>query len=306
MRRDKLVFIGVSSAGSAIMRIFPRWAQLLGLDCDIVGWDLPLRAPAQRYRNALDEIQSDPAIRGALITAHKIDMLAACGQSFAALDEDARLCDEVSCIVKRGGKLLAYAKDPGASAQALAHFVPAGHWRAGDRDALCLGAGGAAIAISIALARARPADAYPRRMLFTDVLPERLAAIERIHRRLDTPIEFVYQLSRCAADNDALLRELGPASLVINATGLGKDLPGSPLSASAQFPRGGLVWELNYRGERDFMRQAQAQATARSLTIEDGWTYFLRGWSDVIAEIFGLDIDAATFGQMRAAANLAK
>ena len=51
---------------------------------------------------------------------------------------------------------------------------------------------------------------------------------------------------------------------------------------------------------------AQAQAAARSLTIEDGWTYFLRGWSDVIAEIFGLDIDAATFGQMRAAANLAK
>ncbi len=298
LSRAKLIFIGVSTGASTIMRLFPRWADQLGLDCDIIGWDLPLRAPVASYRSALETIIADPAIRGALVTTHKIDLLAATRERFDSLDETARLCDEVSCIVKRDGKLLAFAKDPQASARALRDFLPPRHWTGGNRDVLCLGAGGAAIAISVALARANPESGFPRRMLLCDVLPERLAAIKRIHSRLNTPIQFAYHLSRSARDNDALLHEIPPGSLVINATGMGKDTPGSPLTAEAQFPRHGFVWELNYRGDREFMHQALAQASARRLHIEDGWNYFLRGWCEAIAETFAIPLNAETFRQL--------
>lgn len=283
------------------MRIFPKWSELLGLNCAIVGVDLPLRAPASRYRSVLREIIADPGAKGALITAHKIDFLRACRGKIDALDAYARICDEVSCVIKREGSLLGYAKDPISSAQALAQFVPRGHWQAGARDALCLGAGGAAVAISVCLARAATSD-QPRRFVLTDIAPERLESIRNVHKRLDTAMQFEYYLCTSAADNDRLLRVLPPGSLVINATGLGKDRPGSPLSPEAQFPQDGLVWELNYRGARDFMRQATEQAAERNLRIEDGWRYFLHGWTEVIAEVFNLELDSKTFAQLCAAA----
>jgi len=118
LAESKLYFIGVSTGGSSIMRIFPEWSQRLGLNCAIVGIDLPLRAPADRYRRVLNDIITDPAAKGALITAHKIDFLRACRDKIDALDPYARICDEVSCVIKREGKLLGFAKDPISSAQA--------------------------------------------------------------------------------------------------------------------------------------------------------------------------------------------
>ncbi len=297
--KSKLHFIGVSTGGSSIMKIFPKWSEILGLNCEIVGVDLPLRAPGERYRQVMQAIMADPTVKGALITAHKIDMLAACREQIDELDEYARICDEVSCIIKREDVLLGFAKDAISSGQALAHFVARGHWRAGARDVLCLGAGGAAVAISVSMALDEP---KPGRFILTDIAPERLASIRRVHQRLDTPLQFEYHLSRSAADNDRLLRQLPPGSLVINATGLGKDRPGSPLSPEAPFPQDGMVWELNYRGARDFMWQAAAQAEALNLTIEDGWRYFLHGWTEVIAEVFDLELDSETFDQLCAAA----
>ena len=76
----------------------------------------------------------------------------------------------------------------------------------------------------------------------------------------------------------------------MNATGLGKDAPGSPLTAAARFPERAIVWDLNYRGDLVLLDQARAQAHERMLQIEDGWTYFLHGWTQVIAEVFHIDI----------------
>ena len=78
LSKAKLHFIGVSTGGSSIMRIFPVWSDILGLNCEIVGVDLPLRAPAERYRCVLRDVIADASVKGALITAHKIDLLAAC------------------------------------------------------------------------------------------------------------------------------------------------------------------------------------------------------------------------------------
>jgi shikimate 5-dehydrogenase len=78
--------------------------------------------------------------------------------------------------------------------------------------------------------------------------------------------------------------------LVINATGLGKDRPGSPITDEGRFPRRAVVWELNYRGALDFLQQARRTAVERALTVHDGWEYFIHGWSCVIADVFHVDI----------------
>jgi len=42
-------------------------------------------------------------------------------------------------------------------------------------------------------------------------------------------------------------------SIVINATGMGKDTTDSPIINEGLFPKHGIAWEFNYRGELDFM-----------------------------------------------------
>jgi shikimate dehydrogenase len=76
----------------------------------------------------------------------------------------------------------------------------------------------------------------------------------------------------------------------MNATGLGKDRPGSPITDDARFPRGGLAWDFNYRGDLRFLVQARAQLKERNLAVEDGWIYFIHGWAQVIAEVFHIEI----------------
>ena len=95
---------------------------------------------------------------------------------------------------------------------------------------------------------------------------------------------------KTAQDNDEILASMATGSVVINATGLGKDSPGSPLSNAANFPKNAIIWELNYRGDLIFLDQAKAAKAAQGLQIEDGWTYFIHGWTQVIAEVFSIEI----------------
>ena len=92
------------------------------------------------------------------------------------------------------------------------------------------------------------------------------------------------------------------SALVINATGLGKDAPGSPLTFDGPFPRDGVVWELNYRGDLVFLDQARAQQAEKAVQIEDGWTYFIHGWTQVIATATGAN-DGDRDGVRRCAAS---
>ena len=67
-------FIGVTTAQSAIMRVFPAWARRLDLgEVVMSGHDLPLHAEPQRYRDVVAAIKSSPAELGGLVTTHKID-----------------------------------------------------------------------------------------------------------------------------------------------------------------------------------------------------------------------------------------
>ena len=62
---------------------------------------------------------------------------------------------------------------------------------------------------------------------------------------------------------EAIMAKLPSQSLIVNATGMGKDLPGSPIPDSSNFPDHAIVWELNYRGSLEFYRHAQDQQKRR-------------------------------------------
>lgn len=289
-------FVGVTTGQSSIMRIFPRWMDILGIDCAIAGIDAPLNAPSETYREIIAHIKGDPLVVGGLVTAHKISLLNAARDLFDELDDLAALAGEVSGIGKRGDKLIGFARDPISSRLALDAFVPPDHFAQTGSDVLCFGSGGAAVAIGIALAHGSD---HPRRMILTDIDSERLDHARAIHEQLNTGIDFEYILNSDPAVNAALMRDLPPGSLVINGTGMGKDLPGSPLPDGAPFPDGGLAWELNYRGELTFLKQAQS---ARLGAVEDGWTYFVHGWTQVVAGVFDLQLTPDLFRRMDDAA----
>jgi len=290
-------FIGVTTAQSSIMRIFPQWMDILGLDAQIAGYDAPLHAAPEVYRAIVGHIKSDPLARGGLVTTHKIDLLNAACDLFDELDSYAQLCDEVSAIGKRGAGLFGAAVDVLSSRLTWQTFVPAGHWDKTGGHVLCLGAGGASVAISLCAA-AMPDRDRPERFIVVDVNETRLAHIRAIHAKIETAMAFEYVLNSDSAQNDVLMAGLPPGSMVINATGMGKDRPGSPITDAAEFPQNGLVWELNYRGELNFLRQAEHQASSCNLTIEDGWVYFLHGWTQVIAQVFQLNLTPELFAQL--------
>lgn len=303
--RPTIYFIGVTTGSSSIMRVFPRWASVLGLDAEIRGFDAPLRAPAEVYRQIVEHIRQDPLALGALVTSHKIDLLAACRDMFDTLDPHALVTGEVSCISKRGDRLVGHAKDPISSAAAWQAFVPQEQFRS-DAEVLCLGGGGSAVAISVALASFPDHADRPRRMTIVNRSHQRLAHLRDVHDKLETEIEFRYQVHEDPEQNDQAMRQLPPGSVVINATGMGKDLPGSPITDAGLFPEAGLAWELNYRGALDFLHQARRQTSSRELHVEDGWVYFLHGWTSVIAEVFDVTIDQPTFTALDEAARDAR
>ncbi|WP_432488455.1 shikimate dehydrogenase family protein [Kineococcus sp. SYSU DK018] len=286
-----LHFIGVTTGSSSIVRVFPRWAASLGLhEAGLNGVDLPLHAPDQEYRRVVEFIRDDPLSRGALVTTHKLDLYRACRDLFDATDRFAGLMAETSCLSKRSGRLLASAKDPVSSGLALDAILPPGYWRERGRSALVMGAGGSSVAITWYLTRPAAGDDRPQRITVTDRDPRRLAHLLDLHRQSGTSVDLRGELVGSASDTDRLLEGLEPGALVVNATGLGKDRPGSPIGDHALFPERAVAWDLNYRGDLQFLRQARRQAGERAVRCHDGWEYFIHGWTRVIAEVFDVDI----------------
>lgn len=283
-----LYFIGVTTAESSIMRIFPHWADYLELgDARIVGVDFPLDARPPAYREIVAFIKDDPLSRGALVTTHKLDLLQASREVFDELDDYADLLGEVSCISKRGERLIGRAVDAETGRMAMEAFLPGGFWRSTGAEALFLGAGGATLALTTSLLPVTPGE-RPGRITVTDVDEGRLRHMRTVHGRVDHEADVRYVHVGGATDNDALVGALPPRSVVVNGTGMGKDRPGSPVTDDAPFPENGYAWDYNYRGAFTFLKQAER--SGRSVTTVDGWVYFILGWTRVIAEVFDVEI----------------
>ncbi len=293
-----IYFIGVTTGQSSIMKVFPHWANSLGLDAVLRGIDLQIHAEADDYRRVVEFIRGDPLSLGALVTTHKIDLLSAAREMFDELDPHARILGEVSSISKRGGRLVGHAKDPISSGLALEAFLPGGWWRRTGGAALIFGAGGSALAVSMYLMDPRHAEDRPGKVVVTNRSTPRLQEMQRIHRQLDCGVPCEYHHCPALEQNDRVLEGVPPCSLVVNATGLGKDRPGSPVTDNARFPRKGLAWDFNYRGDLRFLSQARAQQEAGELVVEDGWIYFIHGWTQVIAEVFQVEIGPEEIGRL--------
>ncbi len=285
-----MYFIGVSTGSSSIRSVFPRWAAELGLgDARLVGIDLPLHAPADSYRRVVEHIGGDPLVRGALVTTHKIDLFGACRGQFDRVDPLAGLMGEVSCVSKRDGQLVASALDAVSAGLALEAIIPPWYWEGTGAEAFVIGAGGAATAISWCLTRPEHGPHRPSRVVVADRDERRLTAVRAMHDELGTDLPVDCLHTPGPRDDDAVLERLAPGALVVNATGLGKDAPGSPLTGAA-FPPRAIAWDLNYRGDLVFLDQARAAEPGLGVRAEDGWVYFLHGWTRAIAEVFDVDI----------------
>ena len=297
------LFLGVSTAHSSAQRVFPRWMELLGRpEVRLQGVDFPLHAEPARYRAVVEELRRNPAIVGALVTSHKLDLLAACRDLFAVLTPQAERLQEVSAIGKENGRLVGHATDPGAGGLSLTALLGPDYFGRTGGELLCLGGGGAAAALLLHLSeRSNPGD-RPRRCLLVERNGGRLAQLQMLLAGLPDTIEFDLRLHDEPVRNDALLATLPPASVVINATGMGKDRPGSPLSDAVRYPAQALAWDLNYRGELRFLSQARSQPAAAGVRAEDGWLYFLHGWSQVIEHVLQTPIDGPMFERMADAA----
>ncbi len=289
--RPTMYFIGVTTHKSSIMKVFPRWAEYLGLgDVVMQGMNFQWHDAPDRYRRAVEFIRQDPFSRGALVTTHKIDLLTACRTLFDRLDPLAELMGEISSISKPDGQLVGHAKDPITSGLALDAFLPERHWEQTGAEALVLGAGGSSLALTWHLLQRRHGANRPSRIIVTNRSLPRLEEIRAFHARIGADLPIEYHHTPQPEMTDAIVGRLKPGSLVVNATGLGKDAPGSPLTDAAVWPERGLAWDFNYRGELVFLDQARRQQQARRLRIEDGWIYFVHGWTRVIAEVFQIDI----------------
>jgi shikimate dehydrogenase len=298
-KQPTMYFFGVTTAKSSIMKVFPLWMKEFGRpEVVLEGADLKLHDEPQNYRRAVAQIKYDPLSLGALVTTHKINLLEAARDMFDYLDPYATICAEVSSISKNEHSLEGHAKDPISAGLSLDSLLGDACFGETGGEVLCFGAGGSTTAIILHFARKRNRAGRPRRIVIVNRSEPRLRHLKEMVSGLNTDIEFEYHWNALPEYNDRLMAKLPAGSLVVNATGMGKDLPGSPVTNGGVFPANGIAWELNYRGELQFLHQALAQHQTRKLTVEDGWLYFLHGWTQVITQVLKVTIEEPLFGRL--------
>ncbi|MBD9454991.1 MULTISPECIES: shikimate dehydrogenase [unclassified Rhizobium] len=289
--RRTMYFIGVTTGKSSIMKVFPAWSRHLGLDAEMKGIDFAPNSDPAAYRAAVEFIKADPLSLGALVTTHKVNLLKASRALFDELDPYAMTLHEISSISKRGDRLVGHAKDPITAGASFEAIVPDGYWARTGASLCILGSGGSSLALTLYLHnKVKSGGDVPSTIVVTARREASLAEMRHVHEEIGFAIPIEYRLAPGPAEADRIVGDLPDASMVVNATGLGKDGPGSPLSDAVSFPKDGLVWEFNYRGDLVFLDQAKAAAEARGLTVHDGWVYFIHGWTRVIAEVFDINI----------------
>jgi shikimate 5-dehydrogenase len=298
-------FLGVSTGQSAIHRLLPVWRDQLGVDATVVGRDLPLGPPAEAYLRFLDDLQNDDRAIGAIVTSHKVGLLEAAGTQFAAIEPVARLLGEANAIRRGPNGPEAFARDNRALRRTMDESIDPDQWDNGA-DLLCFGIGGSSRALLLASMTESGSGSPPFALRASR--PRVFHAVGRNRRRLDEfamiaraagiPPESVELHTMTSEEaNGKLLTSLPTGSLIVNATGLGKDAPGSPIPTSVDFPQGAVIWDFNYRGDLRFLDHAGSAVAARAL---DGWLYFLHGWTEALAPLLDRSLDDEAFARLAA------
>jgi shikimate dehydrogenase len=297
-------FIGVTTGKSSIMKVFPLWMKVLGREEVVMeGVDCKIHDDPEVYRKAVAQIKYDPLSLGALVTTHKIDLLNAARDMFDFLDTYAIITGEVSSISKLDGRLEGHAKDPLTSGASLDAIIEKDYFAKTHADVLCFGAGGSAIATLLHLINKKDKGDRPNKFTYVNRSQGRLEHAKEMVGGLKTDIEIEYICDSDPTINDRIMEKFPPHSIIINATGMGKDTPGSPISWAGKFPMNSIAWEFNYRGELDFLHQSLAQVESRKIKVEDGWLYFVHGWTQVVAQVLHFELTPALFDQLNQAAS---
>jgi shikimate 5-dehydrogenase len=297
-------FIGVTTGKSSIMKVFPLWMKVLGREEVVMeGIDCKIHDDPQVYRTAVAQIKYDPQSLGALVTTHKIDLLTAARDMFEYLDLYAQITGEVSSISKLEGRLEGHAKDPLTSGASLEAIIGEGYFGRTGGEVLCFGAGGSGVATLLHLINKQDKADRPAKFTFVNRSQGRLDHAREMVGGLKTDIHVEYICNSDPKVNDGIMEGFPPHSIIINATGMGKDTPGSPITWEGRFPMNSVSWEFNYRGELDFLHQSLAQVASRNLKVEDGWLYFVHGWTQVVAQVLHIDLTPALFDQLNGAAS---
>jgi shikimate dehydrogenase len=292
-------FVGVTTGKSSINKVFPLWMkELKKPEIVLDGIDHKIHDDPEAYRRTVAQIKYDPLSLGGLVTTHKMDIYAAAKSMFDYLDPYAELCNEMSSISKQDGRLEGHAKDPISAGLSLDAIIGNGYFGRTGGEVLIFGAGGSSLATVLHLINKKDKADRPQSIRVINRSQPRLDHMRNMVKGLSTEIKMEYVLNDNPESNKHILESMPPASVIINATGMGKDTPGSPLTDSAVFPQDGMVWEFNYRGELDFMHQAVKQKTIRNLKIEDGWVYFLHGWTQVVAQVLHIDLTPSLFNRL--------
>lgn len=297
--RPTFYFVGVTTGKSSINKVFPLWMEVFGRpEIVLEGIDHKIHDDPAAYRATVAQIKYDDLSLGALVTTHKMDVYGAAGDMFDYLDPYAKTTHEISSISKRGPSLEGHAKDPITAGLSMDAIVGERYFERSGGHVICFGAGGSGLATLLHLInKPSPAD-RPARFVAVNRSPGKLDHMRDMVRAYDTDIEIAYVQNVDPLVNDALMAALPDGSIVINATGMGKDTPGSPVSDAGLFPRNGIAWEFNYRGELDFMHQALRQRESRELRVEDGWVYFVHGWTQVIGQVLHVEITPELFAEL--------
>lgn len=297
-------FIGVTTEKSSIIKLFPLWMEALGFPgIKIYPYNLKIHDKSVNYRKAVAQIKYDDACYGALVTTHKMDLYTAAKDMFDYLDPYALLLDEISCISKNSGRLEGHAKDPISSGATYDSFIEKEYYKKTGARVLIFGAGGSSIATIFHLINKRNKADKPDKIIVVNRSQKRLDHLAELLKKVETDINIEAICNLDPNVNDKIMESLPDHSIVINATGMGKDTPGSPITDKGIFPKTGWVWEFNYRGELDFLNQAERQKESRGIKIEDGWIYFIHGWTQVIFQTLHIEMTSVVFNKLEKIAN---
>lgn len=285
---DVIAFIGLSTAGSAVNRLFPGWAGLLARDIELRGIDLPPRPSRQEVRSLLVRLMADTRVAGAVVTGHKTAIYEHAADLLSGISLDAALLREASVLVRDGKGLRGTVVEPRSIAQTIDDLSVANPLVSPGSDVVLFGAGGAGLSLLVCLAR-RAAERFwdIGRVMVIDTDRARLERAVEVATSCDPTMHMIAVVS----SGELTLGDLVPltsGTLFVNATGLGKDRPGSPVRLPVDWPADSKVWDFNYRGDLSFLDEA-AKAIDRGVLAYNGWRLFTNGWAESLAEILGAE-----------------
>jgi shikimate 5-dehydrogenase len=300
--KTRVWFVGVQTHGSSAFEAFPEWMKALGLVGELEGVDIPIGASPGAYRSLIAGLRANKDVRGMVVTAHKGRLFDVTASLLDELDDEAALCREISVVHRRDDRLIGSAIEPRSVGSTLAEMFGPLHWTETNGEILIFGAGGTAAALTAYLYAGGGSPSPPRRVYLVDIREER--AVELQGRLADWSASVQAKVI-APTDASATLERLPEGSLIVNATGLGKDMSGAPVPLPVHWPHRCVFWDLNYRGELSMLADARAAAATCELRVYDGWRLFLHGWSAALGCILERTLDQYELAALERAAGLA-